>query len=1333
MKKLLLLIVFSSVFLISQAQIYRPEGVNIPGAWCNWSNPPTKLVFAGDSQRTGGLVHYITDHNKRYHATFYIDTVAGADTTAGTYAFLFTSGPSTNYWLNKWANTTVIFDSLQPYSYQGNTDNSISVTNGSWYTVNFEDKGYGNSRAIFMRTSQKPVTIDSVSHPGAYVLKSQPPTIQIFLSDTPSSEEIVYLRYTKDGWKTSSLITANLNGMMAGVQMPGFNQGDTIQYYIFTSTKSNIPGDFGLYTLNYLLNPKKYIVTNKLASISWVSGTVLCPGGSFDVAYQSVSGYNQGNTMTIWISDSAGSFNNALAIGSKTTISDQDTIICTMPSGLLSSGYQIILTSDAPADTSNIYGSAFSIKSLPQAHWLYNGSQKLCEGDSIRLNIQSGAGYQYQWRKNGVNINGAVDSIYYAADSATYDVIVTNSCGSDTTNALSIQLYKKPQAVIQTGGINSFCYGDSTNLYVSLTGNHSYQWSEGNNKIAGANDSFLTVYNTGSYSIMVTDTGSGCFTESSPVSINAINCNIIYSPEGINIPGTWNGWTNAPSNKPVFASSRQVKGGMVTLNRLGTRRYSTRFHIDSINADTSAGKYNFLFTSGPASNYWQNKWGDVIVIMDSLQRYNFKGNADNEINVANGNWYTVNFEDMGYQSTRGIFMETPQEPVTIDTVYQNPNVVYADDSVMVSFELSGKPSNKEFFFVRYSSDKWSTSRLLPATLQGSTGQVTIPATNKTDTINYYIFSSTKPNVYDNFDLYTLELNNNNGKNYTYVSYTKLLQIDSITNTVLCAGDSMLLYYSTVPMSPSNHFSVELSDLKGSFSNPKILKTWQGTGSGKTYITIPNIRASGPTYKIRILSSSPQLTSQPYHSDLTIKESPSDSIRLTGNGSICQGDSIKLTAESGIGFLYEWFQNGNKISNDSFIYTSTAGKYYVNIYATNGCITKTNDAEITVFNGKPKTVINANGSTTFCVGGSVKLYVSKIPGETYQWRFNFADILGANDSFIQVSQTGSYEISVTNGCGSTLFGPTVVYANPLPLVSLTGKSNICTGESTYYSTFFDSVYTYQWYKNDTAIAGATIDSLFINAEGKYSVVVTNPFGCIDTATKQLMIDPDPDATVSFSGPARYCPGKTISLNAINGYQFYQWYLNDSVIIGANNSTYGAFQAGTYKVKVITSIGCSSMTQNPVYVSANPIPSKPLIAANGSILTSTYANTYQWLRNSTPIPGATNKSYNTSYLPGNYTVLTTDSNGCEAISNPYEVIGISELNHPGSIELYPNPTSGILYIEHPGIWRVMDLSGKIMNGIQESKNDRTRMIDLSNLPAGIYIIQIDDRYFKINLIK
>ena len=240
----------------------------------------------------------------------------------------------------------------------------------------------------------------------------------------------------------------------------------------------------------------------------------------------------------------------------------------------------------------------------------------------------------------------------------------------------------------------------------------------------------------------------------------------IYSPEGLNMPGDWNTWVVPPTNNLAFASSTQVTDGRIILIDVGTMRWQTIFNVAATGGDVTEGTYNWLFTSGPTTDYFANKWADVTVTLNTLQEYNYQGSTDNNITLTNNHWYTMVWEDAGYANARAIFMETSLEPIEILTV-SFPTSVLPDEAVVVSITTSANPSPEELIYLRYTTDSWTTSNLVDVNMIGSDGTATIIGQPEGTTVQYYAFSSTVSGITADYDLYTIKLNNNEGVNYEY--------------------------------------------------------------------------------------------------------------------------------------------------------------------------------------------------------------------------------------------------------------------------------------------------------------------------------------------------------------------------------------------------------------------------------------------------------------------------------------------------------------------------------------------------------------------------------------
>jgi hypothetical protein len=277
---------------------------------------------------------------------------------------------------------------------------------------------------------------------------------------------------------------------------------------------------------------------------------------------------------------------------------------------------------------------------------------------------------------------------------------------------------------------------------------------------------------------------------------NSVNAQI-WEPEGLNMPGGWNGWTNPPTNNLALASYSQVPGGRVIRISTGIARWQTVFSVATTGGDIMGGTYNWLFTSGPAGSPWNNKWASVNVIINTLQQYTKEGAADNSITVTDGKWYTMNWEDAGYNNTRAIFMETSTQPVNISTVTV-PSLVDPGNPATITVTVEQTQSVEELFFIRYSADAWVTSNMVPVAMTGLIGTAVIPGQLAGTVVSYYAFSSVLPTITADFDLYTIKLNSNGGTNYTY-TVTSPIPVITFANLqtpptgTIDAGDAFQVY------------------------------------------------------------------------------------------------------------------------------------------------------------------------------------------------------------------------------------------------------------------------------------------------------------------------------------------------------------------------------------------------------------------------------------------------------------------------------------------------------------------------------------------------------------
>ena len=162
-------------------------------------------------------------------------------------------------------------------------------------------------------------------------------------------------------------------------------------------------------------------------------------------------------------------------------------------------------------------------------------AQTACSGGTVSFSVTaSGTGLSYQWRKGTTPITGATSSTLTlnnvtAADAASYDVVVTGTCGNATSNAVTLTLNAATTITAQPVAATA-CQG---NVLFSVTatgaGTLTYQWRFNGTDIPTATGSSINVpvipAANGSYDVVVTGT-CGSVT-STAAALTVQNCTAI--------------------------------------------------------------------------------------------------------------------------------------------------------------------------------------------------------------------------------------------------------------------------------------------------------------------------------------------------------------------------------------------------------------------------------------------------------------------------------------------------------------------------------------------------------------------------------------------------------------------------------------------------------------------------------------------------------------------------------------------------------------------------------------------------------------------------------------
>jgi hypothetical protein len=195
--------------------------------------------------------------------------------------------------------------------------------------------------------------------------------------------------------------------------------------------------------------------------------------------------------------------------------------------------YTVVVTNPAGSVTSN---PATVTMVVPPAITTHPGSVTINQGQTATLRVvANGTSLGYQWLLNGNAIGGANGASYSTAIAGTYAVVVSNTAGSQTSSAATVNVIAPPTASVQPASV-TINQGQTATLQASATGTapFTYQWSGPNGPISGATSATLTTGSAGTYTVTITNAAAS---SNASATVNVIALPVITThPASASIP-----------------------------------------------------------------------------------------------------------------------------------------------------------------------------------------------------------------------------------------------------------------------------------------------------------------------------------------------------------------------------------------------------------------------------------------------------------------------------------------------------------------------------------------------------------------------------------------------------------------------------------------------------------------------------------------------------------------------------------------------------------------------------------------------------------------------------
>lgn len=816
-----------------------------------------------------------------------------------------------------------------------------------------------------------------------------------------------------------------------------------------------------------------------------------------------------------------------------------------------------------------------------------------CQGSNVWLRIRKEQGVRYQWFKDGqpASAGGLSDTTYIATTTGNYAVHAYNTCNGDSVISRSVAVNVIPNVWprITTSGPLSFCNGGSITL--TSTPASSYQWYKNWQLIPGATSQSYIATQSGYYYNVVTNT-----------------CGNVYDSVLVSVkPGIPNGFTpQIYSYGSYNGDSSFCEGGMVHLYTWSQSGMSYKWFRNGVMIPgatdtsydvTSPGLYSVgiyascnqdsavsrsitisaeplpakpvITANGPLSFCS----GDSVVLTSSASSGN--------IWYSNGSKLTWANQASFVPSWSGVFR----------VAVTNGCGTSMSDSVQV--EVANSPAKVSIYRIYAMGD----------TTFCNGGKVTLNAGwNPGVTFKWFKDGSLITGATDS--LYTATqsgyysvrvISNCSGDSST--SRQIRVTVNSLTAPVIttgsplqfCSGDSVVL---TSSASSGNQWYLNSTLLSGATGRTF---TARSGGAYQVFVTSTCGKVGSDSAVVRVASGPAKVTT-PY-------------IYATGDTSFCSGNNVLLKAFTGQIVSYQWLHNGLVIpgATDSSVRIWDKGTYSLRAYSAcsgDSATSRTIMVNVLSYPDTPRVMVN--GPLSLCHGDSVTLTSS--PAANYQWYRDGQLIPGARSQSYTAKVSGSYRIYTANNCGNNASNPVQVSVSATPAllttpaILFTGDTTFCHGKSVLLYTTSRSGVNYKWFKNGTAISGATDTAYIATTSGSYAVKLYNTCNNDSVVSRLLTITtltyPDTPA-LTASGPLTLCTGSGVTLTSSLAAN-YEWYRDGVQIQGATSRSYTVTQPGSYRV--YTSGRCGTSASNPASITLGTTPSLGLVTPTPSTLWS-----------------------------------------------------------------------------------------------------------------------------------
>ena len=1178
-------ITFTTVTVTSPSQIVDHSTISEPV--CGGSNGVITLAPTGGS---GGGYSYnwnngaLPPNNPETGLPAGIDSVIITDGSGCTqkYTYTLTSVSSPSVTVNTGSVTC---------SYLANGTATATVIGGTSafsYT-------WTNSSGVTVASGTNVVSVSNLSAGSYTVLVSDAhscTTQTVFTISSPAAINPTFVKQNVlcNGGTGSASITA----------VSGGNPGYTYLWSTSGSTAASVsslsPGSYSVTVTdtNHCTDVIPFTITQPSSmTITVVSAEPTCNGGSNGSATVTATGGTPfaGSIYTYtWV-----------PIGTNTSTA----------SNLSAGCYTVIAADSNSCTTATIVCISQPTQINPNVTFTNSSCGGTCNGSIVSTPSGGTGTYTFTWSPPGVGtINSTPNSSTYSnlCAGTSYTLVVTdaNNCSVNTPVTLSSPVL--PSLTYTT--VSPACGASNGSITITgTTGNGAVNinWI---NTLCGSSLN-CTNLAAGSYSVQLTDTAS-C-TDTVTVLLSNSNGPVVVT---------------SFTNVTCFGSSNGAAFDTVIS---GSSPYTYSWIPSVITTSTATSSLNSGLVAGNYSSIVKDNLGCITITTFTITQPtqiidapNFPNNAtclgiNNGTIISNGTGGTHYANGYLYAIDSGPYSVLPSASYTFSSLSAGSHTVCIKDSLGCD------------------------SCFIYTVLANSTIVSTISATNAT------CFGSCNG---------AATVSNINGGTPNYAITWNNSQVGLVANS-LCAGTYIATITDAVGCKAMDTITITAPNSIN--PNPSVTNPSCGQSNGSITVTPTGGNTGSYTYSWTPSGNTNTITNvgagvsqvdiadalgceQTFLIPVSNSNSPTVTIAATNAtcGNLCNG-AITTTVTGGIlPYTYFWpigTQTTSAINNQC------AGNYIVEVQDAAGCI-----ASQSVALTAPSTfTVNIANTAPGCgaCNGAIAATVVGASTYSYQWSANAGSVTTSSVTNLCASV---YTLVVTdNVSGCTQTKVIILNSNAGPSLSVSNTPatcyGLCNGTATVAITGGTPVITQMW---NTTPPQTAITANSLCGDSTYIVQVKDGAGCIQTAQTTINQPTQLSSGLPIITQIK-CNNNTngaISVDVFGGTPVYTYSWNPATILGTGGTNLGF---GTYSVTVTDANGCpltlsTTLTNPPILsITGTVTPATCNTVPDGAIATTTSGGipnyTWQWSGGST----ATTASLS-AILPGNYTVVVTDSRLC-----------------------------------------------------------------------------------------